>query len=97
MTTVLAFLLSGVSWIGISVLSFFLWRIARFYEHSSGETAHSWLFLFPMILLPTGAACYIFEGADFVGIPVGDLLLFAGGICLLFASARLERIMVGER
>ncbi len=89
--------IAAVSWIGVSLLAYFLGRIARFYERSSGETAHSWLFSLPMLLLPAGAACYLIYDTRFVGIAAGDLLLFAGGISLLLASALLQQIMMGER
>ena len=90
-------LIAGLSWAGISLSAFFLWRIARFYEQSSGEKAYSWLFTLPMILLPVGAAAYLISGATFFGIPLGDALMFAGGLALLLASTMLQQIMMGER
>jgi hypothetical protein len=87
--------LAAVSWIGVGLLCFFLWKIARFYERSSGESARAWLFALPMVLLPAGAACHLLTGTSFVGVPAGDLLLFAGGVILVLASSMLQQIMVG--
>ena len=85
------------TWIIIGVLLFFLWRIARFYEQASGErVGHSFLLL-PSGLLAAGAIWYLSKDVDFVGEPVGDLLLFVGGLLLLFFGSRLERLMTGER
>lgn len=89
--------IASLAWAGITVIVFFLWRIARFYEQSSEESAHSWLFLFPMVLLPLGAAFYMVYDVKFVGFPSGDLLLFGGGISLLLAAILLQQIMMGER
>jgi hypothetical protein len=94
---VITVVFAALSWIGVSLLAFFLWRIARFYEKSSGERAHSWLFTLPMVLLPFGAIYYLFSDIRFVGGPVGDSLLLAGGLTLLLASAMLQQIMMGER
>ena len=92
---VLIVTLAAISWIGAGMLCFFLWKIARFYERSSGESARAWLFALPMVLLPAGAACYLLMETSFVGVPAGDLLLFAGGVILVLASSMLQQIMVG--
>jgi hypothetical protein len=89
--------ISSLSWLGITIMAFFLWRIARFYEQSSGEPAHSWLFVFPTLLLPLGALCYLITDTCFVGVPIGDILLFLGGITLLLAAALLQQVMMGEK
>ncbi|MBN1178824.1 MAG: hypothetical protein JXD18_06410 [Anaerolineae bacterium] len=90
-------LIAGLSWAGISMSAFFLWRIARFYETSSGEKAHAWLFVLPMLLLPAGASAYLISEPMFVGFPLGDILMFIGGLVLLLASAILQQVMMGER
>jgi len=89
--------LDAFSWIGVTLLVFFLWRIARFYERSSGEKAYSWFFLPPMILLPAGAVYCMVVDPNFVGATLGDILLFFGGVLLLLASILLQQIMMGER
>lgn len=90
-------LLSSLSWLGITFMTFFLWQIARFYEQSSGESAYSWLFIFPTLFLPLGALCYLVTDTRFIGIPIGDVLLFLGGITLLLAAALLQQVMMGEK
>jgi len=89
--------ITALSWAGITTLTFFLWRIARFYEKSSQQTAYSWLFTFPLLLLPAGAIFYMVYDRDFVGVPVGDLLLAAGGVTLIAASLTLQQVLVEER
>jgi hypothetical protein len=94
---VLILLIAALTWIGIAILVFFLWKIARFYEQSSGETVHSWIFPIPMLLLSAGAFVYLYQDTAFVGVPVGDLLLLGGGVTLLLASYLLQQAMVEER
>ncbi|HHS97086.1 MAG TPA: hypothetical protein ENK08_04190 [Chloroflexi bacterium] len=93
----LTIVLDVLSWLGVGLLIFFLWRIARFYERSSNETAYSWLFLPPMLLLPAGAVFYLIEDPSFVQSMGGDVLLFIGGGLLLVASVLLHQVMMGER
>lgn len=93
----LTLVIDALSWIGVTLLVFFLWRIARFYERSSGERAYSWLFLPPLLLLPLGAAWYLAVDPAFVHAPEGDVLLSIGGILLLWASVALQQVMMGER
>ena len=90
-------ILSGLSWAGVGFLIFLLWRIARFYERSSGENACSWLFLIPLVLLPLGAFWYLVEDPRFVESRGGDVLFFSGGLVLLIASILLQQAMMGER
>ncbi len=89
--------ISALSWVGVGFLMFLLWRIARFYERSSGEKAHSWLFLVPLVLLPLGALCFLLADPDFLENLTGDALFFAGGVVLLMASTMLQQAMMGER
>lgn len=95
--SILILLIAALTWIGIAVLVFFLWKIARFYEQSSGERVHSWIFPIPMLLLSAGALVYLYNDPAFVGVAAGDLLLLAGGVTLLLASYLLQQAMVGER
>jgi hypothetical protein len=89
--------ITAISWIGVAALTFFLWRIARFYERSSERSAYSWLFLLPLVLLPAGALYYILHDSEFYGVPAGDVLLLAGGVSLLVASLTLQQVLVEER
>ena len=86
-----------LTWAEIALLLFLLWRIARFYEHSSGRRAGSFLFLPPLILLPAGAIYALLKGGGSVGNTVSDFLLFLGGASLILATNLLGQIMVGGR
>lgn len=94
---VIKYILAIYSWGVIEVLIFFLWRIARFYEEASGQRVGSHFLLLPAVLLAVGVVWYLMYNNDFTGQPVGDLLLFSGGILLLPFSIRLQQIMTGER
>jgi len=96
MTTAIR-VIASITWAGIGLLIFMLWRIARFYERSSGRRAYSFLFLPPLLLLPAGGVYYIVLDVDFVGSPVADLMFFLGGVFLAVGAALLGEIMVGER
>lgn len=85
-----------LAWIGVAFLIFLLWRIARFYERSSGQRAYAWIFLVPLVILPAGAAWYLVVDPAFVGIPAADALLFAGGAVLLVGTFVLKRTMMGR-
>jgi hypothetical protein len=84
------------SWLVIGGLLFFLWRIAGFYQNASGQHVRPRLLLFPGALLTAGVTWYLFHNADFIGQPIGDLLLFLGGMLLFLFSERLQRLMTGE-
>lgn len=89
-------ILGGYAWLLISVLLLFLWQIAGFYGQASGErVGHSFLLL-PGVLLAAGALSYLVHDSAFVGEPVGDLLLFAGGLLLFLFANRLEQLMTRE-
>lgn len=86
--------LAALIWSGILFMIFLLWRIARFYERSSGQRVYSWLFLLIMGLFLGGAGWYIIANPHFVGIPLADGLLCAGGILSLLGTFILTRAMM---
>ncbi len=86
-----------ITWAGIGFLILMLWRIARFYERSSGKHAASFLFLPPLLLIPGGAAWYIVTNPNFVGSVPGDTMFAIGGITLALATSLLRQAMIGER
>lgn len=88
---------AAITWAGVGFLVLMLWRIARFYEQSSGKPAYAYLFIPPLLFLLGGAACYIVLDVDFVGHNVADALLIVGGVLLSLATILLGQIMVGER
>jgi hypothetical protein len=84
------------SWAVIGVLLVFLWRIAYFYEKTSGQRVGHRLFFLPSLLLGAGALWYLVRGGEFVGEPIGDTLLFFGGALLSALGFRLYELMTGS-
>jgi len=81
----------------IGVLIVFLWRIAYFYEQTSGQRVGHYFLLVPALLLAAGVIWYLTHGREFTGEPTGDLLLFSGGALLCVLGSRLQELMTGER
>jgi hypothetical protein len=94
---VITLILVTYSWLIVGALIFFLWRIAYFYEKTSKERVGHPFLIIPTVLLAAGVIWYINAGGRFVGEPVGDLLLFAGGLSLFLFGFRLQELMTGER
>ncbi len=92
--SVLLRVIATLAWLGVLFLVFLLWRIARFYEHSSGQRVYAWLFLLILVLFLAGAAWYIIADPGFLGIPLADGLLCAGGMLTLIATLILTRGMM---
>jgi len=84
------------SWVIVGILLAFLWRIAYFYKKASGQSVRDYALLLPALLLAAGALWYLICGIDFVGLPVGDLLLFSGGVLLCLFGFRLQELMTGR-
>lgn len=85
---------AALIWLGILFLVFLLWRIARFYERSSGQRVYAWVFLVILVLFLVGAAWYIFANPGFIGIPIADGLLCTGGILSVLGTFILTRAMM---
>ena len=96
MQIVKSILLIG-AWSIIGVLIAFMWRIAYFYQKTSGQGVGHYLIAIPAFLLMAGAIWYLFNNLAFIGQPVADVLLFVGGLLLLFFGMRLRELMTGER
>lgn len=92
--TILLQVIATLTWLGILFLVFLLWRIARFYERSSGRRVYAWLFLVILLLFLVGAGWYIGLNPAFVGSPPADGLLCAGGILSLLGTLILTRAMM---
>ncbi len=90
-------IMSIYAWAAIGLLLVFLWRIAYFYEKTSGQRVGHHLLVVPMLLLAAGAVWYLVRDVAFTGQPIADLLLFVGGIWLGLSGARLHDLMTGER
>jgi hypothetical protein len=89
--------LTVYAWAVIGILIVFLGRIAYFYAKTSGQRVGYYFLVFPALLLAAGAIWYLVSDQAFIGQPVGDLLLFAGGLLLCLFGARLQELMTGER
>lgn len=88
--------LAVYSWVIIGVLTVFLWKIAYFYEKTSGERVYHSLAILPAVLLLLGAIWYLVTGDPFVGQPVADICLFLGGAGIAIFGMRLQTLMTGE-
>ncbi len=84
-----------VAWGVICVLVLVLYRIARFYEITSGRRSRYQWFGFPFVLLAAAAVVDVL----FVGEPnvLGDALLLVGSASLIGLGYNLLRLMTGSR
>lgn len=90
-------MLAIYSWAIVGVLIAFLWRIAYFYQKASGQRLGHFLVVVPALLVAAGVVRYVVLGGEFIGHPVGDVLLFGGGVALVLYGLRLQEMMTGER
>jgi len=84
-----------VAWGVICALVVVLYRIARFYQITSGRrSCYQWLGI-PLVLLAAAAVIEVL----FVGGPnvLGDALLLVGGASLIGLGYNLLRLMTGSR
>lgn len=94
---VVKYVLTIYSWAVVGILLLFLWRIAYFYEKTSGQRVGYYVLLLPSLLLAAGMVWYLVRDVEFIGQPSGDLLLCGGGVLLFLFSIRLRELMTGER
>lgn len=97
MMEVIKYILVIYSWAVIGVLIVFLWRIAYFYEKTSGQHVGYYLLVMPSLLLAAGVVWYLVYDVEFTGRPIGDLWLFGGGVLLCLFGLRLQELMTGEQ
>jgi hypothetical protein len=84
------------SWAVVGILLIFLWRIAYFYEKASGQSVRYYFLILPVLLLAAGAIWYLACRIEFIGLPIGDLLLFSGGVLICMFGFRLQELMTGR-
>jgi len=89
--------LAVYAWIVIGTLLVFLGRVAYFYEKTSGQRVGYYILVLPALLLAAGAIWYLVSNREFIGQPIGDMLLCVGGVLLCLFGARLQELMTGER
>ena len=84
-----------IAWGVICALVLVLYRIARFYQITSGRRSRYQWFGVPLILLAAAAVINVL----FVGEPnvLGDALLLAGSASLIGLGYNLLRLMTGSR
>lgn len=80
-------------WVVVSILLFFLFAIARFYEKKSKRRSFYPVFLIVAVIFATAAVRYIFFSSALVGDVWGDLLRFSGGLILGGFGLFLLRLM----
>jgi hypothetical protein len=89
-------LLIFAPWVGVGVLLLLLYRIAHFYQVTSGQASHYRLFLIPLTLLLLGGLRYALA-KGYGGDVLGDGLQFLGGVALIGLGLSLVRMMTGGR
>ena len=89
-------LLTLIAWSGAGVLIFLLYRIAHFYQVTSGQITRYRLFVIPLALLLLGGLRYATVG-DWNGDVIGNTLQLAGGAALIAMGLFLVRRMTGGR
>jgi hypothetical protein len=94
---VIKFILAAWSFGVIVALVLFLWRVAYFYDRTSGQRVGYQLLIAPALLLTAGAVWYLVHNVEFIGTPTGDLLLLGGGVVLFLYGVHLQELMTGER
>ena len=89
-------ILAAYTWGGVSILLFFLFAIARFFERKSSRRSFYPLFLLPILLFSASVVRYTAIDA-FVGDLWGDLGRVIGGILVCGLGYFLLRLMTGGR
>ena len=89
-------ILTLYTWGGISILLYFLFAIARFFERKSSRQSLYQLFLLPVVFFMGSALRYAFAG-DFVGDPLADLGRVIGGAVVIGLGYFLLHLMTGGR
>jgi len=92
----IASILTCIAWLGVGALLLILYRIAHFYQATSGQSTHYQLFLAPLTLLLVGGIRYVLVG-DVAGDMLGDSAQLAGGVALIILGASLVQMMTGGR
>ncbi len=89
-------ILTLYTWGGVSILLFFLFAIARFFERKSSRQSYYQFFLLPIVFFLSSALSYAFAG-DFMGNPLADLGRVIGGATVIGLGYFLLHLMTGGR
>ena len=84
-----------IAWSIVCVLILVLYRVARFYQLTSGRASRYQWFLIPLLLFAAAAVVHLINGAK----PdlIADVLLLLGSIGLIGLGYNLLRLMTGSR
>jgi hypothetical protein len=84
-----------IAWVVVCALVAILYRIARFYQMTSGRRSLYQWFMAPLALLAAAALLNVLVG----GAPSvwSDALLLLGGVSLIGLGYNLLRLMTGSR
>ena len=88
-------LLLLIAWGGIGALIVVLYRIARFYQLTSGRVSYYRWFVVPLLLLIAAAVMRVADG-NLLDLIVDSLLLL-GSASLIGLGYSLLRLMTGSR
>ncbi len=89
-------ILTLYTWGGVSILLFFLFVIARFFERKSSRQSLYQFFLLPIVFFMGSALGYALAG-DFMGNPLADLGRVIGGTTVIGLGYFLLHLMTGGR
>lgn len=95
--TIITKLLTLFIWTGIAALLLLIYRIARFFQFTTGVRSHYRLFLVPLVLFLAAMVRYLLVDSGFAGDVLGDFLFFSGGVCLCLMGYYLLKLMTGGR
>ncbi len=84
------------AWFPLAALLSVILLIARFYQNQAGENTRYPAFAAPIVLYGLAAAHYAHINRV-MGDPVGDVLMFAGGVILTVLCIALYRRMTAGR
>jgi hypothetical protein len=97
MTDILTRLLTLYIWVGVAALLMLLYRIAHFYQVTTGLRSRYRFFLVPVFMFSAGMLRYLTTNIKVAGDILGDLLFFLGGISLSLIGYFLLKLMTGGR
>jgi hypothetical protein len=89
-------ILTLYTWGGVSILLFFLFAIARFFERKSSRQSLYQFFLVPVVFFMGSAVSYALVG-DFMGDPLADLGRVIAGTAVIGLGYFLLHLMTGGR
>jgi hypothetical protein len=95
--TFFAKLLTLYIWLGVAAVLMLLYRIAHFYQITTGIRSYYRFFLVPVVFFLAGMVRILFANVGFAGDVLGDLLFFLGGISASLIGYFLLRLMTGGR